>query len=206
MSQWYEIVEGDKLQQGDFFPNCPIIVTPVSLTISEELSPELPSQNVKVEIKTYDVVVMSQSCDLVQRKLNLVLVCPHWSLSELEGVDDEKARDFFRSRKGKKETRRGYVPAYHMLDTCDLEGFEREIQVVDFRTVFSVPFGFLTELARRRRKRLRLLSPYREHLSQAFARFLHARRFTCRYSSIQIEFSVNSVNSVGDVIFYLTSI
>lgn len=60
----------------------------------------------------------------------------------------------------------------HMLAACDLEGFEHEIQIVDFRTVFSVPFGFLTELARRRpNKRLRLRSPYREHLSQAFARF-----------------------------------
>jgi hypothetical protein len=58
-----------------------------------------------------------------------------------------------------------------MLAACDLEGFQREIQIVDFRTVFSVPFQFITEMARRQSRRLRLQSPYREHLSQAFARF-----------------------------------
>jgi len=43
--------------------------------------------------------------------------------------------------------------------------------VVDFRGVYSVTFDFLVELAQKRDKRLRLLPPYREHLSQAFARF-----------------------------------
>jgi hypothetical protein len=122
-------------------------------------------------MRSYDVVVMSQSCDLLQRKLDLALVCPHYPLSALENADDEKVRDFFRSRRGKEETRRGYVPAYHMLAECDIDGFRQGIHLVDFRTVFSVPFEFLTEMAQRRSKRLRLLSPYREHLSQAFARF-----------------------------------
>jgi hypothetical protein len=43
--------------------------------------------------------------------------------------------------------------------------------VVDFRNVYSVSFDFLTEWVQRKGRRLRLLSPYREHLSQAFARF-----------------------------------
>ena len=43
--------------------------------------------------------------------------------------------------------------------------------MVDFRNVYGVPFGFLEELSASRGERLRLLPPYREHLSQAFARF-----------------------------------
>lgn len=170
---WYEMVEGPELQQGDFFPNCPVLV-PLGgppLPTNGEWSPGALAAGFRVAVRTYDIVVMSQSCDMEQRKLDLVLVCPHWPLSELENVEDEAVRNFFRSRKGKEEMRRGYVPAYHMLAASELEGFEREIQVVDFRTVFSVPFDFLTDWAQRGGTRMRLLSPYREHLSQAFARF-----------------------------------
>ena len=79
--------------------------------------------------------------------------------------------DFFKSRKGKEALRQGNVPGYHLLNKCEIDGFETEYLVVDFRSVYSVPFAFLVELARKKGKRLRLLPPYREHLSQAFARF-----------------------------------
>jgi hypothetical protein len=45
-----------------------------------------------------------------------------------------------------------------------------ELRVVDFRNVFSLPFDFLKSYCAEG-ERLRLLPPYREHLSQAFARF-----------------------------------
>ncbi len=170
-SQWYEIITAEELQQGDLFPTCPVVLTPTTLSPQVNVEPPPP---IAAQVRVYDVIVMSQSCDLVQRKLDLVLVCPYWGLSELEEMD---AR--FKQPKMKEEVRRGNVPAYHMLAACDLKGFEHEIQIVDFRTVFSVPFDFLTELARQRPKRLRLRSPYREHLSQAFARFFMACRPAC---------------------------
>ena len=47
-----------------------------------------------------------------------------------------------------------------------------ETTVVDFHEVFSLPVHFLELwLSRGGNRRLRLLPPYREHLSQAFARF-----------------------------------
>jgi len=154
---WYEIVDGDEpLLQGDFISSCPVIIPPSVIQPGK----------VTAEVFEYDVVIMSQSCDLVQRKLDLVLVCPLWPLSEFE-----KRNDFFKSSRGKEALRQGNVPGYHLLNRSELEGFETEYLVVDFRNVYSVPFDFLIELARRKGKRLRLLPPYREHLSQAFARF-----------------------------------
>ncbi|MBI4488292.1 MAG: hypothetical protein HY694_04345 [Deltaproteobacteria bacterium] len=123
-------------------------------------------QPIEAEILEYDVVVMSQSCDLEQNKLDLVLVCPHWSLGEFC-----QANDYFKSRRGKEELRRGNVPGYHLVAACNLEGWERDIRVVDFRAVYALPFRFFKEFAAGGGKRLRLLPPYREHLSQAFARF-----------------------------------
>ena len=55
-----------------------------------------------------------------------------------------------------------------------LEGGEitTEHRIVDFHSVHTVPRAFLdTLIAERAAKRLRLLPPYREHLSQSLARF-----------------------------------
>jgi len=154
---WYSIVKGNEpLRQGDFIDSCPIVVPPK----------KIGKGNITTEIIEYDVIVPSQSCDIEQEKLELILVCPVWSINEFEGRSD-----FFRSARGKEECRRGNTPAYHMLSKCDLKGFEKEVQIVDFRSVFGVPFEFVRNFLKRKEERLRLLSPYREHLSQAFARF-----------------------------------
>jgi hypothetical protein len=59
-----------------------------------------------------------------------------------------------------------------MLASCELPGFASPIRVVSFRQVFSLPFGYIRALASQQSPRLRLLPPYREHLAQAFARFI----------------------------------
>jgi hypothetical protein len=66
----------------------------------------------------------------------------------------------------------GYVWNQAFLSRSEIPGLTTEIRVVDFHDVFTVPRSFLeTLLESRRLRRLRLLPPYREHLSQAFARF-----------------------------------
>ena len=68
----------------------------------------------------------------------------------------------------------GFVWNQAFLNSCSLgEGELRtELRVVDFHDIFTVPRTFLeTLLGQRQVARLRLLPPYREHLSQAFARF-----------------------------------
>ena len=68
--------------------------------------------------------------------------------------------------------REGYVWNLTMLDSGHLSEVAVEIRIVDFHEVYTVPRGFLESLIRQRQKpRLRLLPPFREHLSQAFARF-----------------------------------
>ena len=156
---WYGIVNSDEdLAQGDFFDSCPIVI-PLA-TVDKE------TKSLPIRVVKYDVIVMSQSCDLLYRKLDLVLVCPHRPYSK---VAEENA--FARSSKGRKAFREGGVPGYHLLNKCELDGFEREYMIVDFRNVYGVPFDYLAGLAERTSQRLRLLPPYREHLSQAFARF-----------------------------------
>jgi len=155
--QWYKSVDGEEpLLQGDFINSCPIVIPPTAIE----------SAKVSAEVIEYDVAILSQSCDLEQKKIDLVLVCPVWPLSKFEG-----GSGFFRSKKGKEVLRQGNAPGYHLLNRCEIKEFEKEYLVVDFRSVYSVPFDFVLDLARKRGRRLRLLPPYREHLSQAFARF-----------------------------------
>jgi hypothetical protein len=57
-----------------------------------------------------------------------------------------------------------------------IQGDEGELvtehRIVDFHSVHTVPRAFLdTLVAERAAQRLKLLPPYREHLSQSFARF-----------------------------------
>lgn len=155
---WYSLVDGaETILQGDFIHECPVLILPAEFSVGDEI---------EVSVVNYNVVVMSQSCDLVQGKIDLVLVCPVWPLSEFENRSD-----FFKSKRGKEALRQGNVPGYHLLNKCEIEGFQQNYLVVDFRSVYGIPFNFLFQLVQKKGKRLRLLSPYREHLSQAFARF-----------------------------------
>lgn len=155
---WYEIIHGNEpLLQGDFIMSCSVVIPPQIIK---------SGGRVLADVIEYDVIIMSQSCDLVNRKLELVLVCPIWEINEFE-----RRSDFFKSRKGKEALRHGYLPGYHLLNKCEIDDFKKDCLVVDFRSVYSVPFDFLVKLAQKTSKRLRLLPPYREHLSQSFARF-----------------------------------
>ena len=160
MSAWYDTVDAkEKLQQGDFVDDCPF-VTPLI---------DMEPGSVKVrdfEVLDNDVIIVSHSCDLVNEKLPFVLVCPVYSLSEFES-----SQSFFRGNVGKELLRRGISPAYYMLNECHIDEFQRGYSVVSFRDLYTVPYDVIKELANRDEKRLRLLTPYREQLSQAFGKF-----------------------------------
>jgi hypothetical protein len=64
-----------------------------------------------------------------------------------------------------------YKEATHVCQPIQTISTIGDHQVVDFRNVYGVPLDFLIDLSKRNGKRLRLLPPYRVHLSQAFARF-----------------------------------
>lgn len=154
---WYGVANGDALRQGDVLDGCKVVVPKVDA--SGELDPV-------VGVETYDVVVLTQSCDLENGKADFVLVCPLWSLEELGAADGH-----FKTDKGKEDLRRGLLPGYHLLNKSEVTDHIRDFRVVDFRKTFSLPVAFLKQMATKSGPRLRVLPPYREHLSQAFARF-----------------------------------
>ena len=154
---WYGIIARDKtIEQGDFINSCPVIVP----------TNKIVPGSIPASVKEYDVIVMSQSCDLAERKIEIVLVCPVWPLTELA-----KRSEILNGYKGKESLRQGHMAGYHLLDKCECAGFESDLKVVDYRSIFGINIDQLEEIAKSKENRLRLLPPYREHLSQAFARF-----------------------------------
>jgi hypothetical protein len=74
--------------------------------------------------------------------------------------------------KFKEQIRRGHQPNLHMLAPSEVEGLSFSIQVVDFRQTATVSFAHLQKFATEAQIHLRLRAPFREHLSQAYARFM----------------------------------
>lgn len=176
---WYEAVEpGRPLTQGDILFDCPLLAWGnVSLHTAESTEAEGALKQLVTAFRE-DVVVMTQACDLEQRKVENVVLCPHVPLSTFRRIWQEwmTARGQNPSEKAWKRTcediANGYVWNQAFLNRSAHAGLATEIRVVDFHDVFTVPRWFLEALLQKRQSpRLRLLPPYREHLSQAFARF-----------------------------------
>jgi hypothetical protein len=75
-----------------------------------------------------------------------------------------------------RETRGAKTPGkencrYHLLNHCELTDHKSDCRLIDLGNVFSLPFTLISQVAKERGDRIRLNPPYREHMSQAFARF-----------------------------------
>jgi hypothetical protein len=121
---------------------------------------------------------MTQACDLEHDKLADVVLCPHLPVSEYRQYWEEEMRARSQNPTQKAwrnhfgDIREGYLWNLAVLNSGDVDGLVTEHRIVDFHEVFTSPKTFLEALiVRRGQPRLRLLPPYREHLSQAFARF-----------------------------------
>jgi hypothetical protein len=156
---WYQTAQDDELEQGDILEACPVFIVPEDLA-GGSLAAAI------FDWETRDLIVMSQSCDMVKGREKIVeaLLCPVWQRSEI-------TEGYLATSRGMEDARRGNLPGYHVIAACELPGWEREVRVVEFRRVYALPLTFLRKQAATTGDRIRLLPPYREHLSQAFARF-----------------------------------
>ena len=154
---WYDLVEGNDLEQDDIIESCPVAVATET---------ETPDGRWKLQWEERDLIVLSQSCDLVigREKVSEVLMAAVWRQSELNG--------HLATNRGLEDARRGNLPGVHLLASNEFfDAPASEVRVVDFRRISALPLAFLRKRILTQQRRLRLLPPYREHLSQAFARF-----------------------------------
>lgn len=186
---WYEVVEAStRLTQGDIIFDCPISTWAEEAKVNgaSAASAEVPEGTTQTEalkkrheIIAEDVIVMTQACDLEHGKVSDVVVCPHYALSyfreHIWKPDQERKQQKTNSETWQKHFKGmadGHLWNLCVVNSSAIEGHAMEHRVVDFHAIYTVPRDFLESLLKERQKpRLRLLPPYREHLSQAFARF-----------------------------------
>lgn len=189
---WYEEVEASvKLTQGDIIENCPIVVW-TSQPFQSEGREESNGLMGMVDAVEADVIVMTQACDIEQEKVNNIVLCPHLSLNDFHGEWESEMR-----RDGQNPTPKAWRSYYKaicdghiwnltILNSGSCESLTTEHRIVDFHEVFTIPRNFLESLLEQRgRPRLRLLPPYREHLSQAFARYFMRVGLPVRLTPVQ---------------------
>ena len=165
---WYKIVPPDeRVSQGDLLIGCTL------LGGRADKNPE----GLAVEKIEEDVLVVTQDCDLAQGKAEDVLLCFCLPLSRFK--EDWRAD---RAENGKsastkdwkwlcENTTKGYTPNLAILDPFESEALSTEHRVVMFSKAYPMPLDYIqAELRQRNEPRLRLVSPFREHISQSFAR------------------------------------
>lgn len=174
---WYDVSSStDPIAQGDILIDCPVLIW-ADEECTEPENPEVLLRD-KVHGDLQDVVVMTQQCDLEHGKVAEVILCPHITLEEHRGSWELVMQDSDQKITPKAWEREldsikgGSRPNMSMLNKSTISGLTMGHRIVYFHTVYSLPRTFLESWLRlRKANRLKLLPPYREHLSQAFARY-----------------------------------
>jgi hypothetical protein len=176
---WYEVVGPEaRLTQGDLILECPLLTWQLDDAAPGE--PKASGERLFRAAKGIkaDVVVMTQACDLEQGKVSDVVLCPCLPLSRYKPAWEEAERARKQNPTSKawsafcEDVKNGYVWNLFMMDSWPEGEITTEHRIADFHSIYTVPRAFLDALiAERGAKRLRLQPPYREHLSQSFARF-----------------------------------
>lgn len=182
--EWYKTVQYDTpISQGDIILKCkvPVIID----------KPDPPF--FKISGGIYDVIVMTQACDLANEKTDIVSLCPLKPLTEvIEGLmkqdllpeESEAYKNFmYKSLSGKQKKRKdtiiqnlkaGFYLDFHVLKE-HRDKFkpmlDQDYMSVVLKQTFTIPKKALEKyLLQTRTDRITLLPPYREHLAQAYAR------------------------------------
>lgn len=168
---WYQVVDSSQLsvdallEQGDILSGCPRFGI-------EGITRWPPPEDAEVDVATdlVHAVVLTQTCDLVQQKVEWVLlaVVVPWPAARnamvSQGNMKAKSSDF------RNALVQGNLPALALLHR-HASAPEISWSVVDFHQLFVLPKALVLDVAAAAGARLRLASPYKEHLAQAFARY-----------------------------------
>ncbi|MGH7169388.1 MAG: hypothetical protein ACRELF_20105 [Gemmataceae bacterium] len=162
---WFEVIEGPGILQADVLPRCPVFQP------DKEFQWPLAVDNQQgFRVKALDLIMMTQSCDLENDKVQEVLLARliPWAVVVRDEV--AKGNHVVKGSKFRKLLVEGGFPSLSLLHKREgAPGLDWS--VVDFHWLYTLPKTFLSGFAASLGPRLRLRSPYREHLAQAFARY-----------------------------------
>jgi hypothetical protein len=160
MDECWEKAIDLSLLQGDLITEC-YIIRPI-FTAPQEA--EILPPSIKAEAHEFDVIIVTQSCDLENRKVKWVTTCPIFTLETFKEYNPS-----LNSKSKLNEIASGRYLGYYLLRSPTNPSDIGQCLIVDFRQVFSLPIEYLEYKVQAITERWRLKTPYLEHFSQAFA-------------------------------------
>lgn len=149
---WYEVIaDSTELQQGDILENWIVSV------------PKQESGEVVEE--RYTLILMTQSCD-IEGGMPYLVFCPVWTQEQLAASEPS-----FNSKATTGNLIKGQMVGFYPINKSELSPLKRPWRIVQFQRIIELETETVQSNPELRKPRLRLLPPYRESLSQAFARF-----------------------------------
>jgi hypothetical protein len=143
----------DPIDQADIVDGCPLVY--VADCDLDDLDRN------QVEFVPTRVLVLTQTCDLANRKASAVTVAVALDAQFLVQQNLLKPSDI------RGPIRAGRVFGWYFLPASGENRLPE--MVVDLRQLHTVRLDLLTALCQRGQRRARLLTPYREHLAKHFA-------------------------------------
>jgi hypothetical protein len=177
--RWYRSAPAQEaLTQGDVILSCPVVGWRSNLRMDFSSGQEVLPIDELLDAERVNVIVMTQACDLEYAKVRNVVLCPVYTLASYKAAWEVAQQTKAQTPTAKAWKRfcddlcEGAIWNLSLLNGEVADGLAMEHAVVDFHEVFTLPRQVLEMLLKTRNKdRPQLLPPYREHLSQAFARF-----------------------------------
>jgi hypothetical protein len=129
----------------------------------------LPDE-LEVVVDEHHLIVLSQSCDLENDKVEEILLAAVLEYEKLVAAEGA-ANPYIKGAKWRKAAINGDLAPYSVLPEADGPP-PMPWCLVDFHHLFTLPKAYAEQFASSVGQRLRLVPPYREHLAQAFARYV----------------------------------
>ncbi len=149
---WVQVT-GASLSQGDYLPGCKVPVVPSDFS----------AETKQISIKGADLIIVTQSCDLDNSKVQFAATVAVSPVSKFEQFNPAFAA------KGKwEEVRKNRIYGIYLLPSPTKPSDLQQHFVVDFRQIFSLPLVYLEQHAISLGSRWRLRSPSLEKFSQTF--------------------------------------
>ncbi len=183
-AEWYEVTNGATLRQCDILMGCPVIRLDGKLQWPVE-----PSMTLPIKIETYDSIILTQSCDLENSKVEDILLAQVIAWPVLVSQELQRNNQIVKKRDFRKALIEGNTPGQALLHK-HLGEPRLDWSIVSFQRLYTIQKGFLVEVALKSGPRLRRRSPYREHIAQAFARFV---------MRVGLPYNARSFETEGDV-------
>jgi hypothetical protein len=184
-----EEIENHTIMQGEYLSDCMIPIIPPDFDSRCDNSGNIPKVDFDIDI--LDLIVVTQSCDLENGKVEFVLLCPIYLISEYKkecsdffGCQDlkkdlenaktdehvEKIKKAIENKENKKmeEIRKGKYGNLFLLGSTETPENKETCLVVDFSQVHTLPIGYLMRHAKALDLRWRLKSPHLEYFSHGF--------------------------------------